>query len=157
MRRIGGRRRLPLWAWGNRTHDAPARALDIAEVLVSDCEAFLLGTYVEHLEMRTRPVPVWAWTNLLAHGSREDLSAAAADRHGGWSSSHRWRLARALVASEVLQAVRRGATLADLQREVLVPIELAIADHRGARAWTQQRWLDTVRSALRGSRHSSLP
>jgi hypothetical protein len=156
MRRTGGGRRLPRWGDRRAAVEQPTYEPPITEVLVADCEAFLLGRYAEHVESRSEPVPVWAWTNVLAHGSREDLLRAAGEAHGGWSAGRRWRLARALVASEVLHAVNSGASLVDVQRDVLAPIELAIADDRGAWTWSQQRWLVTVRSALHHSRYSSL-
>ena len=143
------------WPWSRRR---PAVARDStsadASELVSESEAFLLGRYVELLEERGEPVPVWAWTNVLAHGSRDDVDRAAAGAHG-WSSSRRWRIARALVAGEVLETVGRGAPLSDLQREVLAPLELELVRRRGVWTWTPERWLATVRSALRSYRHSN--
>jgi len=157
VRRFGDGNRLPRLPWGSRHArvDRPPGLREITALLVSDCEAFLLGSYAQLLDERSEPVPVWAWTNLLAHGTGEDLAWATSDVHGGRFSSRRWRVARAFAASEVLAAVERGATLADVQREVLVPAELAIADQRGAWAWTPQQWLETVRSAIRASPYSS--
>lgn len=125
-----------------------------AAELVSDCEAFLLGRYADVLDERSEPVPVWAWTNVLSHGSRDDIDRAAADARGGWSSSRKWRAARAFVAGELLDAVGRGVPLADIQRDVLTPLELELASLRGAWAWTPQRWLETVRAALHSYRSS---
>jgi hypothetical protein len=45
--------------------------------LVDDCEAFLAGSYAEQLLHRDERVPVWAWANLLAHGTEEAIRAAA--------------------------------------------------------------------------------
>ena len=39
---------------------------------VEDCWPFLRGRLVETLEARKAPVPTWAWTNLLAHGSMDN-------------------------------------------------------------------------------------
>lgn len=158
MGRFAAGRRLPRWPWSDRRSVAerPCDHREITDVLVSESEAFLLGRYAEYVDARAEPVPVWAWTNLLAHGTLEDLSRAAAGVHGGWSSQRRWRVARALAASEVVDAVRQGASLADVQRDVLVPAELAIADDRGAWVWTQQRWLASVRAALRHSPYSRM-
>ena len=87
--------------------------------LVSECEAFLAGDYAERLRRRSQPVPAWAWTNLLAHGTEEELRAEQArppDSH-----HRRWRAARAYLSAEVLTAVERGRSLHELQFEVLQP------------------------------------
>jgi hypothetical protein len=47
----------------------------ISAQLVDETEAFLGGRFVERAEARGDFVPVWAWTNLLAHGSDKDLRA----------------------------------------------------------------------------------
>ena len=42
---------------------------DGEDQVAAECAAFLTGTLVERLEADGRAIPVWAWTNLLAHGS----------------------------------------------------------------------------------------
>lgn len=123
--------------------------------VVSDCEAFLLGGYAEFLEARSEPVPVWAWTNVLAHGRREDLERAAAGARVGWSWTRRWRVARTVAAGELLDRVASGASLADMQREVLVPLELELVSCREDWACMPERWLEVVRSALHSYRPSN--
>ncbi len=123
--------------------------------VVADCEAFLLGRYAESLEARSEPVPVWAWTNVLAHGCREDVCRASAGGRVGWSSTRRWRVARTAAAGELLDRVGSGASLADMQREVLVPLELELVSCPGDWACTPERWLEAVRSALHSYRPSS--
>ena len=93
--------------------------------LVGECDAFLSGCYVERLRQRLLPVPGWAWTNLLAHGSEQELRSDASrppdplDRH--------WPAARAYLSAQVLTAVERGRALPELQCEVLQPLELDLA------------------------------
>ncbi len=153
MPTCGDGHRLLRWPWRKRPASAKEGpgGEDVAALLIAECEAYLLGSYVEHLETRAEPIPVWAWTNLLAHGSRADLVRAAKEVHGGRSPARRWRVVRALVAREVLDVVGDGASLLDVQREVLAPLELAIAAHPDAWSWTPQRWLNIVRSALHGT------
>ena len=55
----------------------------LSREMVGECEAFLLGRYVEHLESRSLAVPVWAWTNVLAHGTSDDLRRTADDSRVG--------------------------------------------------------------------------
>lgn len=114
--------------------------------LVADCEAFLTGRYAERVVERGGTVPVWAWTNLLAHGRETDLRSEIAKTDG--QNSDRWRAARAYLATELLDGARRGRSLADVQRTVLVPLELELAAEPGAETWGRQRWVGAVRSAL---------
>lgn len=155
MGRFEGEHEPRRWPW--RPHRPAPRtcAGEETATLVDECEAFLLGRYAELLEERSEPVPVWAWTNVLAHGRRDDILRAAAGPKGGWSASRRWRIARAFVAREVMEALARGASLIDVQREVLAPLELELSGGRGVWAWTPQRWLETVRAALHSYRPSN--
>lgn len=100
--------------------------------LAAACEAVLRGRYVEHLEERHCRVPAWAWVNLLAHGSAEDLENATS--LAGDGQPQRWRAARAYLAGEILGVADRGGTsLRDLQRDVLVPLELHLASSEPTR------------------------
>lgn len=100
---------------------------ELAEELIADCEAFLAGRYAEHLEARGRRVPAWAWVNLLAHGTGDELAAARHLVQDGTDPRSQWRAARAFLAREVLEAaVAAGTTLDDLQRRVLIPLELEL-------------------------------
>lgn len=111
--------------------------------LVAECEAFLSGHYAERLQRQSHDVPGWAWTNLLAHGTDEDLRA---DRSGPPDPLHRsWPAARAYLSTEVLTAVRRGRGLQELQCEVLQPLELDL----GAQGCSDpRRWVRRVTAAL---------
>jgi hypothetical protein len=46
----------------------------VADELVAECSAFLRGGYASYLVDRCRPVPVWAWTNVLAHATESGAS-----------------------------------------------------------------------------------
>jgi hypothetical protein len=103
----------------------PERVL--ADELVAECEAFLAGRYAEHLEARRLRVPAWAWVNLLAHGTVGELEAARHVTADDGSPSAQWRAARAFLAREVLEAAAAAdTTLADVQRRLLVPLELEL-------------------------------
>jgi len=45
-----------------------------SSILATECGAFLDGTLAEYWDERGVDVPIWAWTNLLAHGSEELIS-----------------------------------------------------------------------------------
>lgn len=122
----------------------------LAAELVSDCEAFLLGRYAERLSNRGLRVPVWAWTNLLAHGSETDLRSAAASL--GTAGTGAWHAARARLAGELLSASGPHRPLAELQGTVLAPLELSLAGRDAVERWDRRTWLETVRAALRSYR-----
>lgn len=123
--------------------------------LVSDCEAFLTGRYAERLEAQDVVVPVWAWTNLLAHGSEAQLRAAASEAvpaAGDVAAS--WRSARAVLCAELLatSGSAAGCPLGELQGSVLAPLELRLASRAGVGQWHRRTWLEVVRAALRAHR-----
>lgn len=118
--------------------------------MVSECEALLAGTYVELLESVGTAVPNWAWTNLLAHGTEEqlrDLSELRASSRS-WSSNS-WSRARAYLAGEVLDAAARCGSLRTLQRRALVPLELRLASTTEPTPITRPaEWVDAVQRAI---------
>jgi hypothetical protein len=141
------------------------------EELVVDCEAFLSGHLAETLESRTGYVPVWTWTNLLAHGSEAEIEAESAGQAttGGFRCPidgesaiagstgsgetaddyrDRWHPARSYLATEVLAVARRIGSLRALQNGVLVPLELALANHPSVEWWSPTRLVTTVETAL---------
>jgi hypothetical protein len=93
----------------------------VADELVAIVE----GRLVEHLLSRRIVVPAWAWLNLVAHGLEVDLvrTAEVSPRRHGRNS---WAAARRFLAEEVLGAARDQGSLLDLQRRVLVPLELEL-------------------------------
>jgi hypothetical protein len=126
--------------------DRRARSLGWVEArrmgaaLVSESAAYLGGTYAETCASQGKDVPRWAWTNLLAHGSVEDLRRQAQALDRGLLHTRAWLAARAYLATEVLDLVDRGAPLLALQHDVLVPLELGLM----ARAVVELSVLDWV-------------
>jgi hypothetical protein len=124
------------------------------DVLASECAAYLNGTLAELWEERGTSVPVWTWTNLLAHGSEgqmhESLLQPVRPRRTGRS----WRIARSFLAHQVLDLVS-DISLEELQSTVLLPLELELAARRDVEQWTPRRWAETVDAAIR-STHSTL-
>jgi hypothetical protein len=117
--------------------------------LVADCAAFLAGRLAEEFDARAEDVPVWAWTNLLAHGTDDDLRSelptAAARRD---TSDDYWRANRSHLAALLLDLSERYGPLAEVQRIALIPLELALAAHPDVTGWTARRWVATVEAAL---------
>jgi hypothetical protein len=150
---MGSKARQPKWCKrrpqrvrGSRQARRQARAL--GNELAADCEALLLCSYADRLDARRVPVPVWAWTNLLAHGSQGDLRIQAGSVGAGSAASRSWREARAYLATEILEKLGRGASLDELQRQVLGPLELRLSSRGDVLLWNPQRWVATVRATL---------
>lgn len=125
------------------------RAPALGVQAVAECEAFLSGHLVEQVYTRATPVPVWAWTNLLAHGSPAELRRAARDLQGGATPSPGWRRARAYLAGELLDAVSAELPLATIQRDALVPLELDLAARDAVNAWDPSHLVTAVHLAIR--------
>ena len=112
-----------------------------ANRLVEECEAFLSGRLVDQMAER---IPVWTWTNLLAHGSEEDLRAAASIEPSG----DEWRKARASLAANLLATASTYGPLDEVQRRVLIPLELELASRPEVPSWESRGWASTVERAL---------
>jgi hypothetical protein len=136
----------------------PSRGSPAEAALVSEGEAFLLGSLVDLIESRAGNVPVWAWTNLLAHGTEEDLQGAAATVLAGGVAEHtQWHQARSYLAAEVLHCAQLHGSLAELQRAVLVPLELGLTSRPEVAGWGPGRWATTVEMELTNLGHPLLP
>lgn len=133
--------------------DAPSFR-QMSRELVEGAGSFLSGSYAEHLKVRrTAWVPVWAWTNLLAHASLPELQRDAAD--GGKVARDEWRRARSYVAAEMAARCRDEEELQELQRTVLRPLQLDLITQDLQKCSVQQ-WVRVVLTAIRSSeRHSS--
>jgi hypothetical protein len=119
-----------------------------ASVVVMECDAFLNGTLAEYWDERGTAVPVWAWTNLLAHGSRKLIGKSVVPRMRPRRPGRSWRIARSFLAYEVLAVLERGVALDHLQSSVLIPLELEMAVHPEVAYWSPRQWVDTVDYAI---------
>lgn len=102
-----------------------------ASELALECEALLAGRYADHLRRQGRWAPAWAWVNVLAHATEEELAVAAAggdrDQAPEPPGAHEWRKALTFLADDVLCYVEaRGITLRQLQLSTLIPLELEL-------------------------------
>lgn len=121
----------------------PLRALS-ANRLVAECEAFLAGRLADQIDTE---VPVWSWTNLLAHGSEGDLAKETTG-----DSGDDWRRARAYLALSLLKLASTNGPLKEIQQRVMVPLELELAARPEVAAWEPRAWASTVEHALEGYR-----
>ncbi|MHB1504096.1 MAG: hypothetical protein ACYCTL_08110 [Acidimicrobiales bacterium] len=119
--------------------------------LVAECEAFLSGGYAECLEDLGLAVPGWAWTNLLAHGTEDDIRRAGSLVGSSRpTAASKWREARSYLAGEVTGLLDAGCCgLRELQGSVLVPLELRLASGMVPDDRSPSRLAGTVLGALR--------
>lgn len=104
---------------------APAHSLADNEF-----DAFLSGTYADWLLAHRQAVPAWAWVNRLAHatvGQLEEYATASAPAHFQDEAAV-WELLNSFLSQEVLARAGDDARLEILQREILVPTELRLAE-----------------------------
>jgi hypothetical protein len=131
-----------MWTTGSRAWERE---------LVAECEAFFSGQYAQYLDNENRPIPVWAWLNVLAHGSEDDITALAAGEppRRTFPETAVWHQALAFLAQELMsQAARRGRPVADLQCSTLVPLELELAGRRAPSSVEPAMFVSSVLSAL---------
>ena len=96
---------------------------------MAGCQSFLEGRYALEFGRPGRPVPEWAWINLLAHAPvlllryQASLLADCSDRT---PPGHR---AISQLAAELLATARRtGYSVERCQRAVLIDLELTVND-----------------------------
>lgn len=143
----GGARPCPADGLAVIRHPSRNELRDLCAELVADCEDYLAGHYAERLATRSLVVPVWAWTNLLAHGAEDDLRREV-EEFAEPRPSRGWRSARAYLVTELLEALGRGSVLEELQQQAIVPLELELAARPEVASWDRVRWVLAVRSAL---------
>jgi hypothetical protein len=124
-------------------------------VLGLECEAYLNGTLAEFWEEQGTGVPVWSWTNLLAHGSKSQIHDSLYRTSKPRRTGRSWRVARSYLAYHLLELAGPDLTLEELQSTVLLPLELELAASPEVEQWTPRRWIDTVEALIR-SQHPSL-
>lgn len=110
--------------------------------LIRECEAFMSGRLAEEMELAGQPVPSWAWLNMLAHGTHRQLRGIANGAMiGQFVDADAWERGMSFLAREVLAVVdQHRCCIDDLQRQVLVPLELEMTD--------DPTWVDTGPSLL---------
>jgi hypothetical protein len=125
-------------------------------VLANECSAFLNGTLAEYWDEKGVTVPVWAWTNLLAHGDEDRIAEVVLRPRCARRMVHNWSVARSYLALEVLGLLEESLSLEELQCEVLVPLELDLSSRPEVSQWTPTQWLEAVDAALRNEHSTRL-
>lgn len=117
--------------------------------IAAECEAFLYGTLAEYWDDKGICVPVWAWLNLLAHGTETQVAETALRSGRHRRTARSWRIARSYLAYEVLDLLDAEFTLADMQASVLIPLELEMAARPEVTRWSPRQWVQRVDTAIR--------
>lgn len=97
----------------------------------NEFDAYLAGAYAEWALQNHQSIPAWAWVNRVAHASLTDLHTMVSQSHISASSPDlvAWEHLVSFLAKEVLATVGGDDTwLQDLQQQVLVPVELCLAE-----------------------------
>jgi hypothetical protein len=110
-----------------RKHRAEPEKVGRGHEIGDECDAFLAGEWAEHLAENGQPVPQWAWVNQVAHGSEERMRDLATQPAWRLAKQDEWTRLRACVADALFSRARQnGATVAEVQLHVLVPLELML-------------------------------
>jgi hypothetical protein len=126
------------------------------------CEAFLSGHLAEYRITRNQHVSAWEWTNFLAHATEDEVRAEVrrADQRrsppGRDTLNDTWRAARSYLAVELLDLVELRGSLRELQRSMLVPLELDLAQSTEAARWRSHEWVMAVEAVLSERRRAIL-
>jgi len=97
---------------------------------LNEFDAFLGGRYIDYLLQNGLAVPTWAWVNEVAHATHDELEAIAAETRYREDQplALAWQRAIGAIARQlVAEADGDDCRLQELQTQVLVPVELALA------------------------------
>lgn len=96
----------------------------VGTAIADECGAFLAGAFVTALHEQGRRAPVWAWLNEAAHSDGAHLRQLADDLDP--ESPDVEVRTRSAIARATVHALA-DRPLSDLQRDLLVPLELRLA------------------------------
>lgn len=95
--------------------------------LVEETSALLTGRAMRFYQVRKLSPPAWAYLNWIAHGDASEIIDRARSETGLSRPKGTWLWASSTLAHEILVGSKgRLSTVEQLQRDCLVPIELAL-------------------------------
>ena len=120
----------------------------------SDCEAFLHGTHVEYLDSAACIIPSWAWLNVLAHGTEDQITSLANGASSQYEAAGRgteWASMMSLLAVEMLGLAKATSrSVSEIQRSILVDVEPALARECDNRCPRPREVVGRTMAALHG-------
>jgi hypothetical protein len=116
------------WMDKARTH---RRIVDeLSKSLVQETQRFLDGKYLEIAYVCGHDMPVTTWLSTLAHGDRDVLERASkwtVEYGNARPEFETWGRVLAVTAGQILATTSEvNCSLGQLQRDLLIPLELAI-------------------------------
>jgi hypothetical protein len=109
-----------MWRKGKQE---PEQAGGIGE----ECEAFLAGRLAVYLQGKGRPIPPVGWLNQLVHATPDELEFLATGGSAEAVQPSAWCRTVAYLARSLLQRAQvTGRPIGELQRELLIPLELEL-------------------------------
>ncbi|HEY8524437.1 MAG TPA: hypothetical protein VIL48_05720 [Acidimicrobiales bacterium] len=121
--------------------------------LADEVEAFLAGRLADLYAAAGRPPPPWVAINRLAHAGRDELlHVVEGERvppylHPSIRAAQ-WRVTERFVAGALLAQARTPEELAAIQREALVPVELALIERSKVERLTPEAVIEAGAEAL---------
>lgn len=123
--------------WRRRQKDRTAE-----QRLATEAAAYLTGD----ITVVGRRAPTWVLMSRVAHADLARLVATAAAGRGAEPGS--WEAGVAYLATEILTVSPDADSLARLQRDALLPLELALLEGDVTDPVTTRRFVDLVSEAL---------
>jgi hypothetical protein len=115
-----------MWRRRNGRREPDRRVTGVETSVGDECEAFLAGQLGAYLHRSGRPISPAGWLNQLVHGTTNELALMAVGSHPSLDPSN-WQQAMAYLARSLLERARdTGRPIGELQRELLLPLELEL-------------------------------
>lgn len=114
-------------SWSGRRNRVQSRQGVEAELAIEQCDRFLAGHMLDQIDAAGGEYPHWVWLNTLGHASEAELEQLARGMPAidDTAEVRRARAMLRVLARDVLECARAStATVAELQRTVVIPIEL---------------------------------
>jgi hypothetical protein len=138
------------WDAAGRQPDGPATPAGEGAAIVDEVVAFLAGRLVDHYAATGQGIPAWVALNRLAHADRAELASLLTGRVAV-GERVTWAGAERLIAVHLLTRALTPEALAEVQRDVLVPLEALLVDRWKREALDVDEVMASAVEALRSS------
>jgi hypothetical protein len=120
--------------------------------VVSAVQSYLDGCYASYVVSHGQLVPSWAWLNRCAHGDLATVRSIpeAEPPSLGRVATCSWTWAEYILAKDLLAVVEDDEELLSrIQRQVLIPLEMALIERSKSEVLTAASLVFSVRAAIR--------
>ena len=116
-----------MWRRRKQGHESDGKLAGFDTSVGDECEAFLSGRLAAYLQDLGQPVPAVGWLNQVVHATPRELSMLAVTGEAHAVQPLAWCRAVGYLARCLLERAREsGRPIEQLQRELLVPLELEL-------------------------------